>query len=325
MKLLTTAEYIQDATQEIDQASSRVIVMTLCIENEKRTETFMTSLLGSVKRGLDVNVAADLFTFSELGGSFSPFKRLTRRSQMAALFAKKLKKVGADFTWLGGNHKFNPFAGVTHIKWTVVDDIVYIFGGVNLYGKGVTRNDYMFKVNDKKLADMVVSEQNAIIKADTGPGKYVGFQADISQGNLMIDSGRPGYSLIYSRACELAQKAESIVFVSQYCPTGKLASIIRSKKSKIYFNQPNKTQFETHIMLRASQWLTGLHSLYKRSNYLHAKFIIFTMTDGSKVALTGSHNFNYSGVRLGTREVELETQELKIISQLEEFYKDFVD
>ena len=47
--------------------------------------------------------------------------------------------------------------------------------------------------------------------------------------------------------------------------------------------------------------------------------MIFTLEDGSKVAITGSHNFAYTGVLLGTREIALETSDPKIIGQLEKF------
>ena len=127
--------------------------------------------------------------------------------------------------------------------------------------------------------------------------------------------------MIYERAVELAKQSKSILFVSQYCPTGKLAKILRSKKAVIYYNQPKNTHRWTKLMLRFSRLTTGLKSKYKKPTYLHAKFIVFTMESGSKVALTGSHNFSYTGVRFGTREVELETKDKHVISQLEEFFK----
>jgi cardiolipin synthase len=43
------------------------------------------------------------------------------------------------------------------------------------------------------------------------------------------------------------------------------------------------------------------------------------MKDGTKRAISGSHNFAYTGVLLGTREVALETADPTIIRQLETF------
>jgi cardiolipin synthase len=43
------------------------------------------------------------------------------------------------------------------------------------------------------------------------------------------------------------------------------------------------------------------------------------MEDGRRVAISGSHNFAYTGVLLGTREIAIETDDERIISQLERF------
>ena len=231
-----------------------------------------------------------------------------------------MRKNGASFHWLGGNYRINPFAGVTHVKWTIVDDTVYCFGGVNMHGKGARNIDYMLKTKDKKLADLLANEHKKIITTDRNPTDYSGFYKQLGYGILLIDSGEKNESMIYERAVELAKQAESILFVSQYCPTGKLAKILQRKKATIYYNQPKNAHRWTKLMLRFSRLTTGLKSRYKKSTYLHAKFIVFTMNDGSKVALSGSHNFSYTGVRFGTREVELETSDKKVIEQLEEFY-----
>lgn len=315
---------MKDATREVNQASSRVYAMTLAIGREERTQDFMDAIVVASEKGVDVNVAADLFTFSEFGGYFSPFKRYSKRSRSADRFTKSLIKSKVNFTWLGGNYKLNPFAGLTHTKWVIVDDIVYSFGGINLYGKGAKYLDYMFKLESKRLADALVAQHKAIVAADKSPASYAGYNANFEIGTVLIDSGRRGDSMIYERACELAEEALSILLVSQYCPTGRLADILKHKHAKMYFNTPANASFWTALMLRFSELSTGIVSSYKKQQYIHAKFMIFTMPDNSKIALTGSHNFTYSGVRFGTREVELETRNSKALTQLETFYKDHI-
>lgn len=324
MKLLTTSEYIADASHAIARSKKRIVVMTLCLSYESETSQFIDNLEAAAKRGVAVSVAADTFTFSEFGGYFSPFKKWHHHSREARKLARRLRANGARFHWLGGNWRINPFAGVTHVKWTIVDDTVYCFGGVNLYGRGAKNVDYMFKIKDRKLADLLVKEHDTIIETDREPADYSGFYKQLGYGTLLIDSGEKNESMIYERAVELAKQAESILFVSQYCPTGELTKILRRKRAMVYYNQPKNTHRWTKLMLRFSRITTGLKSRYKKQKYLHAKFIVFTMPDGSKVALSGSHNFTYSGVRFGTREVELETNDKKIIAQLEKYCVNFI-
>lgn len=324
MKLLTTSEYIADASKAIARSKKRVIVMSLCISKETETEKFIDSLIVASKKGVDVQVAADTFTFSEFGGYFNPFKKWAKYSREAKKLVNTFRKSGVSFYWLGGNHLINPFAGVTHVKWTIVDDTVYCFGGVNVYGRGARNLDYMLKIRDNRLADLLESEHKKIVKTDREPADYSGFYKQLGYGTLLIDSGERHESMIYERAVELALRAKSIVLVSQYCPTGRLAKILRHKKATVYYNQPENTHRWTNIMLRFSRFISRLRSRYTGTKYLHSKFIIFTMEDGSKVALAGSHNFSYSGVQFGTREVDLETKDKKVIAQLEDFYKNYI-
>jgi hypothetical protein len=48
-----------------------------------------------------------------------------------------------------------------------------------------------------------------------------------------------------------------------------------------------------------------LHNSYTRPTYLHAKFILFELRDGTKALVAGSNNFNWDGVSYGTQEIAL--------------------
>jgi phosphatidylserine/phosphatidylglycerophosphate/cardiolipin synthase-like enzyme len=67
--------------------------------------------------------------------------------------------------------------------------------------------------------------------------------------------------------------------------------------------------------------LTNQQTEYNHTPYLHAKCMIFEFEDGSKTAITGSHNFVHGGVLLGTREIALKTNNAAVIKQLEAFIK----
>jgi cardiolipin synthase A/B len=321
LKLLDARQYIADLTRKVSKAKKQVILMSLVLSDDELTHDLIEELIKAAKRGVKVDIAADVFTYGEFGGFFSPLKRRHPKSRAATEMAKKLEQAGAKFTWLGHKYKLNPFKGVTHSKWATVDDTSYIFGGVNVYKEGIESTDYMFRLSDTLLAKRIAKQHRAIVRSNGSQDIYTGYVAKTSHGTIYIDSGKPKDSPIYDRICELAYDAQSVLVVTQYCPTGTFAKHLKTRNSKIYYNQPQNTTFYTRLLISASQIQTGLRSLYPRKNYIHAKFILFTMSDGKQITITGSHNFTYGGVRFGTREVALETTDPSVAKQLRAFHK----
>lgn len=318
-ELLLPVDYVKDATESIRQAKNRVSFLSMVLADDTATNGLITELSRAAKRGVNVEVAGDIFTYGEIGGTFLPIKYYSKPARATLRLSKKLRKSGVRFTWLGRT-KSTIFNGRTHIKWCIVDDTVYSFGGVNLYDKGVSNVDYMFKVTDRKLADNLVAEYRRLQQADARDYAYKSRAIPHSLGEVLIDGGIFGESIIYRRACKLAKEASSILLVSQYCPTGKLGRLVKKVDSKLYFNPPQNIHFINKVVISVGMFFSGHRTLYKRPNYLHAKFIIFTMPNGKKVAITGSHNFVYGGVLLGTREIALQTENKAIIKQLEDFF-----
>lgn len=322
VQLLEARSYVADLIEKIHAASHRISIMSLILDDDESTHALYTALKAAAARGIVVDIAADSFTFSEFGGILNPFKRLMPRPRAARRASDELIAAGVSFTWLDDRFKLNPFAGVTHSKWSVVDDTCYVFGGVNLYVEGIHNStDYMLRLTDKQLAGDLTLQQQAIAANPTP--LYGGYKADSHIGTWYVDSGKRDDSLIYDRAVELASTATKILFVSQYSPSGPLAALLKNK-AVCYFNQPRNASFLTSLMLIADQLKTGIQSHYERDKYLHAKFIIYTMPSGEKVALTGSHNYTHKGVVFGTREVALETKDPEIIAQLEQFFSDYI-
>ena len=137
--------------------------------------------------------------------------------------------------------------------------------------------------------------------------------------HVLIDGGIPGDSIIYRRAVKYARKAQRIVLVSQYCPTGELGRLIASKPHEMWFNPARNASNGNRILIAFSMLWTGHRTLYKRKDYLHAKTVIFYLKHGKRVAITGSHNFVRGGVSLGTREIAVQTKDPGVIDQLEAF------
>ncbi|HET8690270.1 MAG TPA: phospholipase D-like domain-containing protein [Candidatus Saccharimonadales bacterium] len=316
-KLLLPEKYIDEAIKSINQAKSQINILTMSIIDETGSDKLLEAAKQAAKRGVKVSIAADTFTYTE------PQKgsRVGDRLIAAQAMQRKLEKAGVKFHWLGRT-SFFAAAGRTHSKWCVVDDTVYSFGGVNLNAAGITKwTDCMIRIDDANLAFHLGAEQSRIIKADRAGHPYRSHWFGNDKDRVLIDGGFVGDSIIYRRACYWAKRSKEVILVSQYCPTGRLSRLIkRVNRAKLYFNHWTNAGLLNRWVIRSGMILSRHDTAYYRRPYLHAKFIIFTLKDGSKVAITGSHNFVFGGVLLGTREVALETTDKRIIKQLEKFH-----
>jgi cardiolipin synthase len=320
-KLLLPLEYVETATDHINRAKKHVSFLCMMVTDDTATDELIDALAAAAKRGVDVQVAADTFTYGELGGHFIPLKYYTKKTRTVTKMSRELIQAGVRFTWLG---RFStlPFTGRTHSKCLVVDDTVYSFGGVNLYDESLGYVDYMFEHKDPLLALELRDEITRLVKADGSNFAYRSHEFSIGKlGKVLVDGGFQGDSIIYRRALQLTREAEDVLFVSQYCPAGRLSRALRKTNSKLYFNKPTNASFWNKIIISANMAFSGQKTLYKKKKYLHAKFMIFTMKNGEKIAITGSHNFVPGGVIFGTRELALETTDKRVIRQLESFFK----
>jgi cardiolipin synthase len=322
-ELLLPAAYVHDAAKLIRGAKTRVSFICMVVANDESTDELIDALSEAAERGVNVEVAADVFTYGELGGFFLPTTYRRKQSRATTKMSRAFNKSGVKFTWLGKT-KTILFTGRAHMKWCVVDDVVYCFGGVNLYQKGIDNTDYMFKIEDSGLADKIIQEYKRVIEADKRDYASRSHAFSYGDDTVLIDGGLIADSIIYRHVCRLAEEAKHIVYVSQYGPTGKLARILKKTDSRLYFNSIEKASLINKVIIKVGTFLTGLETEYTRPPYLHAKCMIFTMPDGRKVAVTGSHNFVSGGSILGVKEIALETTNPKTIAQLEKFVRDYV-
>lgn len=316
--LLLPQEYIADATQRIHDAKVRVRVIALTIADEAETEALLDALVAAARRGVDVHVAADTFTYADAAGRFVPKRYLTKRRRVSMAMARELTEAGATFDWLGQEGGL-PWRGRTHTKFCVVDDTVYSFGGVNLDDQGATNADYMLRVTDHRLAEDLVHVYARTRHANSRRSGFRSSALTYGKDQVLVDGGIPGDSIIYRRALKYARKSTRIVLVSQYCPTGELGRVIASKPHEMWFNPPRNASRFNRILIAASMAMTRHHTRYRKRQYLHAKAIVFHLKSGKRVAITGSHNFVRGGVTLGTREIALQTKNPLVIDQIEAF------
>lgn len=324
MKLVLPTDYVQQATELVKKAQHRVYLISMVVADHPATHELIAAIEDTARRGVKVHVTADVFTFGEVSGGFLPIRYYSPGVKEVNSMVKVLKSAGVKFNWLGRG-RMTLLSGRTHSKWCVIDDDCFVFGGVNMYQGGVAENtDYMLHTVNNRLADRLMYEQGRIVKAEQGTTNYPSVAYELEGNSVLFDGGIIAHSVIYRRAVELAREATHVTFISQYCPTGKLAHALKKTNTTFYFNRPEQATSFNKALIHLSMFTSGIKTSYTKEPYLHAKCIIFTMKDGSKVAITGSHNFAYTGVLLGTREIALETADQKIISQLESFYKKYV-
>lgn len=325
-KLLTADEYARDLAKAIAKATNEIaITATTFRDDDPRSHAIVEELCKAAERGVAVSVCVDTFTYLEPKEFLlrSP-KRQPARAVRAMQLERKLKHHGVLFRWLG--QKANAIIyGRTHSKWAVVDDTVYSFGGVNLDNTSFENTDFMLRFHDAKLAAIIIAEHLQVRRADKGGGAFRSHKFALnSHTTILFDGGLIADSMIYRRARQLAREAESIVYVSQYCPTGKLARILKKKDVQLYFNHWRKATFVNRVLIRMGTFSARHSTRYSRENYLHAKFIVYTMPGGGKVALSGSHNFMHGSGLVGTREIAFETTDRQLIRQLERFFCDYI-
>ena len=324
-KLLESSDFIEDAIKEVKLAKDRVVLIAMVISNGELTQEFLGSIREASKRGVKVRMAADYITFIELGGFLVPTNKFSKSSKQINAAVADLRSAGVEFTWLGVNNWFVA-SGRSHCKWLIIDSIVYSFGGVNVYDFGIKNTDFMLKINSKKVSDDLSVEFSKILKADKNKmspsNKFIKID---SENTIIIDGGFVNNSAIYRRAYKLAKQASKIIIVSQYPTTGRLGTLIKNRKRagidiRTYFNLPKNAGSSNKLIILLGLLFNKQTSEYKKNKYLHAKFILFEFHDGKKAVLTGSHNFTAIGGFLGTREIALESYDIKLIDQIENFF-----
>lgn len=322
-KLIPAQELLSNILRSIRRSKRRIYLQTMILGSDEVMAPLHWELKKASSRGVEVYMAIDTFTASETFKSLDILRYRERPFRRTLALQKQLNKSGISFRWLGESSPII-VAGRTHSKWVIVDDEVYCFGGVNLYREGLANKDFMLKIRDEELADRLIVEQERIVRVSRRGRFYRSYSFASKKGEVMIDGGVLGNSLIYDQACSLAKQAKAITYVSQYCPSGQLGRILRRKDAKIYFNNWRLASPFNSFVIGLGVLLSGHQTLYGGDGYIHAKYMIFEFVDGSKRAITGSHNFSNGGVWMGTREIALDTADKEIISQLERFTERYI-
>ncbi|WP_296667701.1 phosphatidylserine/phosphatidylglycerophosphate/cardiolipin synthase family protein [Demequina sp.] len=315
--LLPALDYLADLIDRVHHAHQRVRLTTLTLSEGFLTGALVDALVEAARRGVDVCVQADTFTYRDSAAALLPSRTPTRGRIAAQTLAWRIRAAGGTFTWLG-HERGSLFKGRTHTKLTVVDDAVYAFGGVNLDDRGVTNVDFMLRFDDAALAEALATVHEDIRSVNTSR-RPESIAVPHLHGEVLIDRGGAGDSIIYRRALELVEQAEEVTLVSQYCPTGELGRAVKARPHRMFFNRPGQASLLNKALIATSMLATRTSTSYAHPDYLHAKVILARMPDGTRTAITGSHNFVWRGVEYGTREIALLTHHEESVDAIERF------
>ena len=125
-------------------------------------------------------------------------------------------------------------------------------------------------------------------------------------------------SIILEQACAIVRGAKRVWYVSQFAPSGQLARLIRQSKTEIVaFNTARTaTSLLDTVGYRVLNYCFQAYNQYQGDRKIHAKYIVAEQADGQLISLTGSHNFNATGVQFGTQETAILTYDQSLGRQL---------
>jgi len=306
MQLIEPEDYYRHLLEEIPRAEKLIVLAAMMILADRKTQPVLALLGRALERGVRVQIVVDSYVgyyksaaVRDAGETAAQRRELIRHTEHTF---EQLQAKGARVVHVG-KVGLNPFAHRCHAKVTIVDDIVYSFGGVNFTSGSFGNADFMLRTQSSRLADRL-----AILMNDIGNATpMTDFTWPLDRHHEMLfDAGAPRKSIIYERACELAAQSVRVWYVSQMVPSGRLGKVLRRTRTASYFNRPEQGN---GVLLAASflvdRLMSGVVNLYRRPIYIHAKFMLFELKDGSKALLSGSNNFSWRGVAYGTKEIAL--------------------
>lgn len=325
--LLPAAPYYQALCEAIPQAKRRVVIHAMIVAWTPGMDQLVPLLLKALERGVSVEIVGDHYTrlYLTVWGRFGRKPGGPGSWQHTARINQQLAAKGARIAYIGKVRPLNPFAGRCHSKAVVVDDTVFTFGGIN-FGDQDLRDDmpsldFMLRTTSAKVADCI-QQLVRTIGEDRGVLPDSHHVID-TKTTALFDGGTPGTSIIYDTACQLAAQAQTIYYVSQWPPSGRLGYLLSQKQNNCYFNRLGSGDFPLNL-LALDKLRYRITNRYQKAAYLHAKFMLTEDADGTKHLITGTNNYSWSGVRLGTKEIAIHSTNEQLWQQLYSYLEDTI-
>lgn len=327
-EIYTTPEYFVDITERIGGlgAGDRVALASMAFSPEYADiSVLVEALVAAARRGAEVRLAVDAYTFllSDAGNQVGPLffsselgEKLPRHYQLAREALHALEAAGGRYTVLNRPYRAfsNPFAGRSHIKFTVINDRLYL-GGCNLNDPRMI--DMMTGWDDRRTAQWLWDLSGRMLETGHAGvalgGDDLEYVVD-STSSLVVDAGISGRSLIFEKALEIIDAAQQRVLITcQFFPNDVTAKHLlkayqRGVQVEIVYNHPAQHPVPNNLLHHGVVQAARLtlpksffvQALPRDRQFLHAKLIV---TEAA--AMIGSHNYVTAGVRLGTAEMAL--------------------
>lgn len=302
-QLVDARQFAARLAIDIEQATRRIYLQTMELDDKGAMRQVFDALAHAVQRGVAVSVA------------FDKRVNIVKRPRAYRRLQRYFRDTGIEPVYLGDiKTGHSPVSGRSHGKGYVCDDIVYFGGGINLTGHSFECYDYMFRLESAGLAAVYDK-----IFAESLPGADKRDHSHwlSAKSTLLVDGGSKKHSLILDTALELAADAQKVWYLSQLSPAGRLARRYRPLDVVYKYNRTRSAK-STHskVVIPVDSTTSRTRNCYKGSCYIHGKCIVVERSNGSLVALTGSHNFATPGIRVGTKEIALLTTNQELCQRL---------
>jgi phosphatidylserine/phosphatidylglycerophosphate/cardiolipin synthase-like enzyme len=318
LRVITAADYYDALLRGIPKAKKRIVINAMAVLWGPRTETLLPLLHDALERGAEVHIVGDIYSKFEANIPRLHRDDGTPKWSHTLAVNTELRAHGAHITYVG-KLGLNPFKRRCHSKITLIDDTVYSFGGVNFTSGSFGNHDYMLTTQDTQLAERLY-----LLVHDIGKDqRLIDFSEPLDTSlDLLFDGGTPDSSAIYDAACDMVGNAKKVYYVSQMCPSGRLAKLLTTTESTCYFSRSSQAEPPLNVTLPVERLFYRIANHYKGKNYIHAKFILCEGKDGSNQLISGSNNFSWRGVAYGTKEIAIRSSDPKLWQTLYQYMQE---
>lgn len=342
-ELLSRSEFLDDFRQEAERATDIVILETFVLEPDdagKELQDIYRCIKPGVRKVLIVDWYSKLVDEDEPRSmNLSARDRAERKAKKDA-FYQELQDEGVELVFTNPPENWIteklPVIGRNHMKYAEVDRKNVWINGFNITNGEEFYGDFGMKFTGDIAENISVQFERIMTGECNEDFEVVVESGDGFTTSLMFDTGKRGKSLIYENASVLIDGARtSVKNVAYIYPDKRWGDRLKKAKDRgvhtevlnhapyfdfdKLFSVNNAWWFQNWINWgRNSSKFNHMPRLMNPYRALHSKLLIID----DRVAIFGSHNFNYKGVQAGTREIGIKTNDPRIVGKLITAYYD---